>query len=110
MAYLTPKEKSLLFAALTKEEKVCKENGFPELVPVVQSLHQKFKYDRYEVEIRNKTIEEIITKLLPYGSLCAEWNDGMLKEEIAESVLNQAKEQFIDILEGLRNTKINMTV
>lgn len=50
----------------------------------------------------NMAINNAISKILPYGSLCVEWNDGMSKEEIAESVLNQAKEQFIDILEGIR--------
>lgn len=54
---------------------------------------------------REKAIDEMISKLLPYGSLCAEWNGGMTKEEIAESVLNQAKEQFIDILEQMKGNE-----
>lgn len=63
MGYLTHKEKSLLFSALTREEKVCKENGFEELVPVVKSLEGKFYYDRFEKEIRNKAINEFAKRL-----------------------------------------------
>jgi len=60
MGYLTHKEKSLLFSALTREEIVCKENGFEELVPVVKSLEGKFYYDRFEKDIRNKAIDEFV--------------------------------------------------
>jgi len=60
MGYLTYKEKSLLFSALTREEKVCKDNGFDNLIPVVKSLERKFYYDRFEKEIRNKAIDEMV--------------------------------------------------
>lgn len=60
MGYLTHKEKSLLFSALTREEKVCKENGFEDLVPVVKSLEGKFYYDRFEKDIRNNAIDEMV--------------------------------------------------
>lgn len=63
MGYLTHKEKSILFSALTKEEKLCKGNGLEELVPVVKSLEGKFYYDRFEKEIRNKAIDEVIRQL-----------------------------------------------
>ena len=57
------------------------------------------EHDRRE---REKTIDEVIDRILPYGSFCVKWNDGMTKEEIAQEVINQAKEQFIDILEQLK--------
>lgn len=63
MGYLTHKEKSLLFSALTREEKVCKENGFEKLVPVVKSLRGKFYYDRFEKDIRNEAIDEFAKRL-----------------------------------------------
>lgn len=55
-----------------------------------------------EAEIRAKVLQEAISKILPYGSLAAEWNDSMSKEEIAQEVIDQAKECFIDILEQLK--------
>ena len=55
-----------------------------------------------EREIRAKAFDEVIDRILPYGSFCVKWNDGMTKEEIAQEVINQAKEQFIDILEQLK--------
>lgn len=66
MAYLTDKEKRLLFSALTREKKVCievdkeccREPYEDKLETVVESLERKFYYDRYEKEIRNKVIDE----------------------------------------------------
>ena len=66
MGYLTRKEKSLLFSALTREEKVCKENGFDDLVPVIKSLERKFYYDRFEKVIRNEAITEFAERVLDY--------------------------------------------
>lgn len=67
MGYLTHKEKSLLFSALTREEKACKENGFEELVPVVKSLEGKFYYDRFEKDIRNEVIDEFADELINHS-------------------------------------------
>lgn len=51
---------------------------------------------------KNEFISETISKFLPSGNLCVQWNGGMSKEEVAETVLNQATEQVIDILEKMR--------
>lgn len=88
MGYLTHKEKSLLFSALTREEKVCKENGFEELVPVVKSLERKFYYDRFEKEIRNKVIDEFTEKLKP---LLNTYADTVRLDEIAEQMKGGAE-------------------
>ena len=66
MAYLTDKEKRLLFSALTREKKVCvevdkeccREAYEDTLESVVKNLEKKFYYDRFEKEIRAKAIDE----------------------------------------------------
>ena len=71
MAYLTDKEKRLLFSALSREKEVCKqvdkefcrEPYEQSLESVVKSLERKFYYDRFEKEIRAKAIEEFAEKL-----------------------------------------------
>lgn len=71
MAYLTDKEKRLLFSALTREKKVCievdkeccREPYEDKLETVVESLERKFYYDRYEKEIRVKAIDEFVNTL-----------------------------------------------
>ena len=69
MAYLTDKEKRLLFSALSREKDVCikvdkercRESYEQSLQSVVESLERKFYYDRFEKDIRNKAIEELKT-------------------------------------------------
>ena len=71
MAYLTDKEKRLLFSALSREKEVCKqvdkefcrEPYEQSLESVVKSLERKFYYDRFEKEIRATAIEEFAEKL-----------------------------------------------
>ena len=71
MAYLTDKEKRLLFSALTREKKVCievdkeccRENYEDTLESVVKNLERKFYYDRFEKEIRAKAINEFAERL-----------------------------------------------
>lgn len=71
MAYLTDKEKRLLFSALSREKEICKqvdkeccrEPYEKTLESVVESLERKFYYDRYEKEIRNKAIDEFAEAL-----------------------------------------------
>ena len=71
MAYLTDKEKRLLFSALSREKEVCKQldkeccrEPYEEtLESVVKSLERKFYYDRFEKEIRNKVIDEFVSEL-----------------------------------------------
>ena len=68
MAYLTDTEKRLLFSALTREKKVCREIDDEKindgtckmLVPVIESLERKFYYDRFEKEIYNRAIDDCI--------------------------------------------------
>ncbi|MBE5886742.1 MAG: hypothetical protein E7284_10110 [Lachnospiraceae bacterium] len=88
MGYLTHKEKSLLFSALTREEKVCKENGFEDLVPVIKSLEGKFYYDRFEKEIRNKAIDEFAEKLKP---LLNTYADTVRLDKVAEQMKGGAE-------------------
>lgn len=72
MGYLTDSEKRLLFSALTREKGICKvidkqkQDGIL-LTPIVESLERKFYYDRFEKEIRNRTIDEIIEKFKGIG-------------------------------------------
>lgn len=63
MAYLTEKEKSILFAAINREENVCKEHGFDDLVQVCKRLTHLFSYNRFEKDIRNKAIDEFAERL-----------------------------------------------
>ena len=73
MAYLTDKEKRLLFSALTREKKVCvevdkeccREAYEDTLESVVKNLEKKFYYDRFEKEIRAKAIDEFVSLLIP---------------------------------------------
>ncbi len=58
MAYLTDREKSILFSALTREERVCKEHGFDDLVKVCKRLTFLFSYNRFEKQIRNAVINK----------------------------------------------------
>ena len=68
MAYLTDKEKRLLFSALTREKKVCievdkeccRETYEDTLESVVKNLEKKFYYDRFEKEIRAKAIDDFV--------------------------------------------------
>lgn len=110
MAYLTDTEKRILFSALLREKEVCikvdneccREPYEETLKSVVDSLEHKFYYDRYEKEIRNKTIEDVI-KLVnfliadldvegctKYGNENAEQEnksyDTLMKYEIAGSI------------------------
>ncbi len=45
-----------------------------------------------------KPMQEIVERLEEYGSIWVQYNESMTKEEIAESVLKQAKEQCIHIV------------
>lgn len=71
MVYLTDTEKRLLFAALRREKEVCKkiddskvdDGTCTMLVPIIESLERKFKYDRLEKSIRNKAIDEFAERL-----------------------------------------------
>ena len=65
MAYLTDDEKRLLFSALLREKKVCKEidknskdTSSKMLVPIVVSLQNKFKYNKFEQDIYEKAYKD----------------------------------------------------
>jgi hypothetical protein len=69
MAYLEDYEKRLLFSALYREKKICEKvdeecTGKIKLKPIVESLENKFYYDRFEKEIRNKAIDEFAEKII----------------------------------------------
>lgn len=96
MAYLTDKEKRLLFSALTREKKVCvevdkeccREAYEDTLESVVKNLEKKFYYDRFEQEIRAKAIDEFAekmrTKIMCEIDDCADELEWI--EEIAEQM------------------------
>ena len=59
MSYFSDTEKRLLFSALSREKNFCKSDKyFADLLPVLDSLEEKFRYDRFEKEIRKDTIVE----------------------------------------------------
>lgn len=66
MAYLTDMEKRLLFSALSREKKLCKEideekihNGVSsKLVPIVERLESKFRYDKFEQDIYEQAYKD----------------------------------------------------
>lgn len=71
MGYLTNTEKRLLFSALRREKEVCQkidnskvdDGTCTMLVPIVESLESKFRYDRLEKFIRNNAIDEFAERL-----------------------------------------------
>lgn len=71
MAYLKDEEKRILFAALSREKKVCEEvdrgkvnnDNCRPLVPIVRSLERKFMYDRFERDIRNEVVDKFIKEI-----------------------------------------------
>lgn len=71
VAYLTDKEKRLLFSALSREKEICKqvdkeccrEPYEDTLESVVKELEKKFYYGRFEKEIRNIAIDEFAERL-----------------------------------------------
>lgn len=90
--WLTDKEKSILFSALTREKEICKEiydkKTYREpyedsLVSVIESLEYKFYYDRLfkqmEKEIYIKAIEDFAEKIkdrVPFRVDDGEYSDG----------------------------------
>lgn len=65
MAYLTDDEKRLLFSALLREKKVCKEidknsenTSNKMLVPIIVSLQKKFKHNQFEQDIYEKAYKD----------------------------------------------------
>ena len=97
MAYLTDKEKRLLFSALTREKKVCvevdkeccREAYEDTLESVVKNLEKKFYYDRFEKEIRAKSIDEFAERLKEnYG--CLGYIDEIKFEEV-DKIAEQMK-------------------
>ena len=96
MAYLTEKEKCILFSAIHREEKVCKEHGFDDLVQVCKRLTHLFSYNRFEREIRNKAIDEFVEKIKHFmrsnvedaeyfGDCCCDIYESEI-DEIAEQI------------------------
>ena len=90
MAYLTDKEKRLLFSALTREKKVCvevdkeccREAYEDTLESVVKNLEKKFYYDRFEKEIRNKAIDEFAAAIRDICHKCPIGTDADTNEPL----------------------------
>lgn len=57
-------------------------------------------YKHTEADIIISELEKIKAEINQYGSIMAEWNDNMTKEEIVESVLKQAKECVLFVLDN----------
>lgn len=96
MAYLADKEKRLLFSALSREKKICKqvdkesckEPYEDTLESVIKGLEKKFYYDRFEKEIRAKTIDEFVELICDRAYV----SNGILK--IRECYLKELAEQL----------------
>ena len=102
MAYLTDKEKRLLFSALTREKKVCvevdkeccREAYEDTLESVVKNLEKKFYYDRFEKEIRAKAIDEFAERM---KELINKWIEkGYIKTDSIDEIAEQLKAGVID--------------
>ena len=102
MAYLTDKEKRLLFSALTREKKVCvevdkeccREAYEDTLESVVKNLEKKFYYDRFEKEIRAKAIDEFAEKLSLEISESIIWD--MLATMSKNGSLSDTSDKIVD--------------
>jgi len=64
MSVLSREEKDILFAALRREEKFCKENGYPALAGTARGLIHLFSYDRLEEKIVEQTMAAFEKALL----------------------------------------------
>lgn len=109
MAYLTDKEKRLLFSALTREKKVCvevdkeccREAYEDTLESVVKNLEKKFYYDRFEKEIRAKAIDEFAEKLSLEVSESIIWD--MLATMSKNSSLSDTSDEIVDYVINTAN-------
>ena len=100
MAYLTDKEKRLLFSALTREKKVCievdkeccRETYEDTLESVVKNLEKKFYYDRFEKEIRAKAIDEFVNLI----NECSGYTPNCIEHDLSLTVytIHQIAEQM----------------
>ena len=119
MAYLTDKEKRLLFSALTREKKVCvevdkeccREAYEDTLESVVKNLEKKFYYDRFEKEIRAKAIDEFaerialeISESIIWGILPTDCKDGV-SDEIVDYVIDTSK-KIAEQMKGEQNERL----
>ena len=85
--YIKDAEKRLLFSALTREKKICKKlyeesssSSKTDLVPIVESLENKFYYDKMIKQIRKDTVEEFVAFVL----------EGGISEDFANTLRNAA--------------------
>ena len=109
MAYLTDKEKRLLFSALTREKKVCvevdkeccREAYEDTLESVVKNLEKKFYYDRFEKEIRAKAIDELKNKICMHF---ADWKYSEDDKRIKD-IIELASESVEEIAEQMKGEK-----
>mgnify|MGYP003293151583 CR=1 FL=1 len=64
MKFITDKEKSILLSAISREEKIIKENNLNDLIPVTKQLHYYFMYDRLFKSIYNKGKTDMRNELI----------------------------------------------
>lgn len=98
MAYLTDDEKRLLFSALLREKKVCKEidknskdTSSKMLVPIVVSIQNKFKYNKFEQDIYEKAYKDGQDKGLSDGRFFGR-NEAI--DEFAEKLLSSLTHNY----------------
>ena len=93
-------EGDLMFTTIKRE--VGFEVDKDELISALQ--YDRNQYDKGYKDGAKETfkaeLEEIKPEINQYGSIMAEWNDNMTKEEIVESVLKQAKECVLFVLDN----------
>lgn len=120
MAYLTDTEKRLLFSALTREKEVCKkiddekidDGTCTMLVPIIESLERKFRYDNFEQDIYEQAYKDGQDKGLSDGEFIG-WNEAIdkcikildTKEQKYNDVLND-RYDMIEYLRGLKSRRI----
>lgn len=116
MAYLTDLEKRLLFSALTREKEVCKkidsdkiDDGICRtLVPVVERLERKFRYDKFEQDIYDKAYKDGQDKGLSDGEFIGRnkaINDCIKILDKKEPKYHDVLNDRYDMIEYLRELK-----
>lgn len=90
MSFLPDDEKRLLLSAISREKKICKDNGYKRLVPFVENLENKFMYDRIFRKIYSDSYNEgmMIGKLKGVSEFC----DWCLKNRYLD--LSEMKDTF----------------
>lgn len=115
MSILSREEKDILFAALRREEKFCKENGYPALAGTAQGLIHLFSYDRLEEKIVEQTMaafEKALLKVAQGSAVTVSKSglqEGQFKHDINtwREILSDAKNIA---MKELRNQTVEKTL